>query len=64
MLDVIFFSVLYTGLLMFVSTVYYLKGRKEGISEVVSVISKLEPEFFKTFKSKLERVIDGNEANS
>ena len=64
MLDIIFFSVLYTVLLMFVSTVYYLKGRKEGIGEVVTILSKHEPEFFKQFKLKLERLVDGNEAGS
>lgn len=64
MVDVVMFAILYTTLLMFVSTVYYVKGRREGMETVVSVIAKLEPDFFSKFKPRLERIVNGNETNT
>lgn len=64
MVDIILFSTFYTLLIVLVATLHYFKGRREGMQEVLIVIAKLEPDFFKNLKPKIERLINEREANS
>lgn len=59
-IDTILFALFYTGIMVPVAFLYYIRGREVGVRQTVHIFNMLEPEALKRMHPKLKEIVDAH----